>query len=99
MVSMSQDYGQSKPSPHTDAEHRPAARWLVLIDAAGVSLARFYRDDRHLVSEIDGGSEEVAVMTRGLPVQRGATGPEWNAALGGHTEAERRSASVYRLDV
>lgn len=96
---MSQDYGTPMPARHADAPHRPAARWLVIIDAAGVSLARFYLEARKLVGEIDAGSEEVAVMTRGLAPLQGAAGSEWDEALASHTAAERHAATVYRLDV
>jgi hypothetical protein len=38
-------------------------------------------------------------MISGLVPELGATGPEWDAALQGHSLAERRAAKVYRLDV
>ena len=87
------------PSPHNQVPHRAAVRWLIVIDSAGVALARFYLESRRLANEIDAGSEEVAVMTRGLVPEQGAGGPEWDEALAGHTDAERRAATVFRLDV
>jgi hypothetical protein len=38
-------------------------------------------------------------MTMGLVPVRGAAGPEWDRALGGHSAAERNAAEVYTLDI
>jgi hypothetical protein len=38
-------------------------------------------------------------MTQGLVPEAGATGPEWDPALEGHTAAERAAAQVYTLDI
>jgi hypothetical protein len=98
-TSMSQVFGRELPVPHVDAPHRPAARLLVLIDAGGVTVARLFLESRQPVAEFDAGSEEIAVMTRGLSPTQGADAPEWDKALSGHTPKERRAAAVYRLDV
>ncbi len=96
---MSQDYGLPAPAAHAGGEHRPPARYLVLIDAGGVTVARLCLATREAVAEFDAGAEEVAVMTQGLTPVRGATGPEWDRALEGHSAAERAAAEVYTLDV
>ncbi|MEP7283503.1 MAG: hypothetical protein ABI696_16105 [Rubrivivax sp.] len=92
-------FGQERPSPHVDAPHRPPARYLVIIDAGGVTVAKMFLESRELVSEIDAGTEEVTQMTRGLSAQAGAPGPEWDRALAGHSAAERQAARVYTLDI
>ena len=91
-------FGQEKPAPHVDAPHRPPARFMVIIDASGVTVAKLFVESRELVAEFDAGSEEVALMTRGLTASAGADGDEWDKALAGHGPAERRAAKVYRLD-
>ncbi|MCU0929333.1 MAG: hypothetical protein MUE62_09190 [Burkholderiaceae bacterium] len=96
---MSQNYGIQPPAPHVGGEHRPAARYLVLIDAGGVTVARLALASFEAVAEFDAGAEEVAVMTRGLHPVRGASGSEWDRALEGHSAAERAAAEVYTLDV
>ncbi len=96
---MGQNYGISTPTPHAGGEHRPPARYLVLIDAGGVTVARLVLATYDAVAEFDAGSEEVAVMTRGLQPTRGASGPEWDRALEGHSAAERAAAEVYTLDL
>jgi hypothetical protein len=79
--------------------HSKPVRYLVLIDAAGASIARLFDDQLHQLNEIDGGSEEVAVMTRGLAPEHSADGADWARALRGHSAAERAAARVYTLDV
>jgi hypothetical protein len=96
---MSQDYGSESPRPHAQTTHREPARYLVVISAGGPMLARLFLPTREQVAEFDAGSEEVALMTRGLTPARGAEAAEWNRALQGHSDAERRAAEVYRLDV
>ncbi len=87
-------FGQERPAPHVDAPHRPPARFMVIIDSSGVTVAKLFVEARELVAEFDAGSEEVALMTRGLTASAG----EWDKALAGHGVAERRAAKVYRLD-
>jgi hypothetical protein len=96
---MGQNYGMQPPAPHVGGDHRPAARYLVLIEAGGVTVARLVLASYEAVAEFDAGAEEVAVMTRGLQPSRGAHGPEWDRALDGHSAAERGAAEVYTLDL
>ena len=79
--------------------HKSPAKYLVLIESDGESLAKLY-DERHVeVNDIDGASEEVAVMTRGLTPTRIGNDAPWAQVLAGHSEAERRAARVFTLDV
>jgi hypothetical protein len=96
---MNQGYGIESPGEHTQSPRREPARFLVVIDAAGSSIARLFLDTRELVGEFDAGSEEVALMTRDLQPAKGADAAEWDRALEGHSAAERRAADVYTLDV
>ena len=96
---MGQNFGIEVPPAHRDEPHRAPARYLVLIDAGGTTVARLLLASRQPVAEFDAGSEEVAVMTRGLVPARGATAAEWDRALEGHSAAERAAAEVYTLDV
>jgi len=96
---MSQDYGSATPQAHVQTEHRKIARYLVIIDAGGVGLARLFLDNREQVAEFDAGTEEAAQMIAGLVPAQGADGPEWDRALQGHGLAERRAAKVYTLEV
>ncbi len=96
---MSQDFGSESPRPHTRASHQKPARYLVVIDAGGSTVARLFLDTRQQVAEFDAGTEEVVQMTAGLVPAQGASGPEWDAALKGHNAAERRAAEVYTLEI
>ena len=99
MAPMSQTYGIASPSEHNHTEHRPPARYLVVIDSAGSMVARLFLDTRAPVAEFDASSQEVAVMTRGLVPAAGALGSEWDHALEGHNAGERAAAEIYTLDV
>jgi hypothetical protein len=90
--------GTERPSAHEPADEDRAAKYLVVIDSAGGSVARLFLADREVVAEFDGAAEEVAMMTRELLAERGASGPEWNRALSGHSPAERSAALVFTLD-
>ncbi|MFO1341276.1 MAG: hypothetical protein U1F53_24170 [Burkholderiaceae bacterium] len=79
--------------------HRPPARYLLLIDAGGSTVARLFTQAREAAGEFDAGSEEVAVMTQRLKPGSGADAPEWDQALEGHSTAERAAAVVYTLDI
>jgi hypothetical protein len=93
-------FGIERPPPHVhDTDARPAARYLVLIEAAGPVLALMFTESREMVANIDAGAEEVALMTRGLQPVRGAAGPEWDRALAGHSADERAAAEVFTLDI
>lgn len=96
---MSQGFGNESPRAHAHTGHRPPARYLVLIDAGGSTVARLFLDTRVLVAEFDAGTEEVAQMTAGLTPTQDAGGPDWNRALEGHSAAERQAAEVYRLAI
>lgn len=71
----------------------------MVIDAGGSAVARLLLDSRERVAEFDAGTEEIAQMTAGLVPSRGASGPEWDQALEGHSAAERSAADVYTLAV
>jgi hypothetical protein len=79
--------------------HSPPARYLVLIDGQGETLARLFDAQRRHLTDFDASSEEVAVMTQGLAPVEGADDAAWAQALSGHNPAERRSARVFTLDV
>jgi hypothetical protein len=96
---MAQNFGRESPAAHVQGEHRSISRYLVVIDAGGVGVARLFLDNREPVAEFDAGTEEAVQMLRGLVPTLGADGPEWDRALQGHSLAERRAAKVYRLDV
>ena len=94
---MEHGYGIESHGAHAHTPHRKPVRYLVVIDSAGSTLARLFLETREQVAEVDAGTEEVAAMTRGLQASRSASGPEWDAALQGHSAAERRTADVYTL--
>jgi hypothetical protein len=96
---MAQVFGNEVPRRHSDTPSRKAARYLVVIEAGGSAVARLFVDTREQVAEFDASTEEVTLMTRGLAPAIGAAGPEWDAALAGHSPAERQAARVYTLDV
>lgn len=96
---MSEDYGIQPPGQHRQTTHQPPARYLVVIDFGGVSIARLFDASRVQVARFDGGSEEVAVMAKGLQPARSGAATEWDAALEGHSHAERENAELYTLDV
>lgn len=77
---------------------RPA-KYLVLIEAGGIPTALLFDEERRQLAEFDSGSEEVAVMTRGLVPAAGADGREWDGALGGQSRRERQQAEIFTLDV
>ena len=96
---MNHGFGIERPSAHVQGAPRPAARYLVLIESAGPMLALMFTEARDMVANFDAGSEEVALMMRGLPPALGAGGPEWDRALAGHSAEERAAAEVFTLDV
>lgn len=87
------------PVGHVHTLHRRPARFLVVIDAGGTMVAKLFLDSRELVAEFDAGSEEVAVMARGLRPDKGAGAADWDVALEAHNAAERAAADVYTLDL
>ena len=94
---MSQGFGSERPRAHTQTTHRKPARYLVVIDSGGFTVARLFLETRELVGEFDAATEEAAQMTAGLVPTKGADGAEWDRALEGHSAAERRAAEVYTL--
>ena len=50
---MSQDFGRATPQAHVQTEHRRIARYLVIIDAAGVGLARLFLSANRLLWVLD----------------------------------------------
>ena len=96
---MGQGFGSEAPRTHIQTAHRLPARYLVVIDSGGSAVARLYLATRELVAEFDAGTEEATQMTAGLVPTRGATGPEWDRALEGHSASERSAAEVYTLSV
>lgn len=96
---MTQDYGMPAHGKHVHANLRAISRYLVVIRSEDEALARLFDARRAQVGEFDAGTEEVAVMTRGLVPRRSAAEPEWDQALQAHSAAERAEAEVYLLDV
>jgi hypothetical protein len=96
---MDDGYGIEAPHAHRGEPHRPPARYLIVIDADGSRVARLYVESREPVAEFDAGAEEVETMIRGLTPAQGASGSEWDRALGGHSDAERAEALVYTLPI
>ena len=96
---MNHGFGNELPHSHSTAPHRKPARFLVVIDSGGTTIVRLFLDTRAPAGEFDAGTEEVALMTRGLAPVKGAAGSEWDRALEGHSPAERAAAEVFTLDV
>jgi len=96
---MNQGFGSEAPRRHAQTSHREPARYLVVIDAGGTTVARLFNAAREEVGEFDAGTEEAAQMIAGLVAVQGAEGPEWDRALEGHSAAERRAAEVYTLSL
>ncbi len=96
---MSQVYGIESQHKRSGAPHRKPVRYLIVIDNAGSMVARLFTETREEVGEFDAGSEEVALMTRGLMPRQDAGGAEWNDALEAHNPKERAGADVYTLDI
>ena len=96
---MNQGFGGETPRRHQQTPLRQAARYLVLIDAGGLAVARLFLESREQVAEFDASTEDTASMTSGLAPVRGAAGAEWDRALGGHSPQERAAADVYTLSI
>jgi hypothetical protein len=95
---MSNTYGMEVPGGHAGAPHRAPARYLVVIDGPeGTKIARLFSERREPAGEFDAGTDDVVRLTRGLTPVHGASGREWDAALAGHSAAERLAAAVYTL--
>ena len=96
---MNHGFGMEAHGKPPASEHRKPARYLLLIDAGGTTVARLFTESREPVGEFDAGSEEVAVMTQRLKPGSGAQAAVWYRALYGHSAGERAAAVVYTLDV
>ncbi|MES3015397.1 MAG: hypothetical protein V4750_16945 [Pseudomonadota bacterium] len=96
---MGQGFGMESHGAHRNGTHRPPARYLVVIGAGGEQIARLFDAQRAQVAEFDAGTEEVAVMAKGLAPQTGADAADWDQALASHSAAERAAADIYLLDV
>lgn len=98
---MSQTFGSEKPRAHSHAEEQPPVRFVVLIDSAnsGGRLARLFLSSREPVAEFEAAAPEVLTMTRDLAATQDALQSEWDGALAGHSEEERRGAEIYSLEI
>lgn len=96
---MGQGFGMEAPGRHGASPGRRPVRFLVVIDAGGATIARLFLDKQEPAGEIDASTEEVTLMTRGLTAQHGASSPEWDHALQGHSQAERDAARIFTLDL
>ena len=92
-------FGIEARGKHPSTSHRKPARYLLLIDTGGTTVAQLFTEAREFAGEFDAGSEEVAVMTQRLKPANGAGAPEWDHALKGHGDAERAAATLYTLDI
>ena len=92
---MSQGFGREVPARHIQTAHREAIKYLVVIPAAEGPIAKLLLANREQTAELDANTEEATSMTYGLSALVGATGPEWDKALSGHSTAERAAAKVY----
>ncbi len=77
--------------------HSSPVKFLIIIDSGGAMVARLYDADRVHVIDLDASTEEVATTIAGVRPADGATAPEWDAALAGHSAIEREQAQVYTL--
>jgi hypothetical protein len=96
---MNHGFGMEAHGGEPTSPHREPARYLLLIDTGGSTVARLFTASLKPAGEFDAGSEEVAVMTQRLKPGSGADAPFWDAALEGHSAGERAAAVVYTLDV
>lgn len=92
---MSQSFGREVPARHIQTAHREATKYLVVIPAAEGPVAKLLLASREQTAELDANTEEATSMTHGLTASIGATGPEWDQALSGHSAAERAATKVY----
>ncbi|MBX3623653.1 MAG: hypothetical protein KF892_01465 [Rhizobacter sp.] len=79
--------------------HKTPVKYLVIIESDGAMVAKLYDANYKHENDIDAGSEEVAVMTKGLSPKKNGNDATWAKVLVGHGEAERRAAEIYTLDV
>ena len=79
--------------------HKTPVKYLVIIESDGAMIAKLYDANYKHENDIDAGSEEVAVMTKGLSPTKNGNDATWSKVLVGHGEAERCAAEIYTLDV
>ena len=96
---MSQDFGRESAHTHVQTEHRKISRFLVVIDAGGVGVARLFLDSREQVAEFDSGTEEAAQMISAWCPPRAPMVPNGTARCRATARPSARAAKVYRLDV
>jgi hypothetical protein len=96
---MSHGFGNELPRAHGNTSPRSRSRYLVVIDSGGFMVARLFLASREQVAEFDASTEEVAQMIAHLQPEDGASDPQWDRALAGHSAAERAGARVYVLDI
>lgn len=96
---MSQNFGREIPEPHVHAVHRRVTKYLIVIAGPDGPAAKLFDSSRALVAELDGNTEEVTSMLKGLAPDRGSLGADWAQQLSGHSAEERASAMFYTLDV
>jgi hypothetical protein len=94
---MSQGFGREVPQPHVQPTHRQVTKYLVVVPCADGPVARLFLESREQVAELDANTEEVTTMIKGVAPSIGATGPEWDGPLAGHSAEERAAAAVYAL--
>lgn len=85
------------PKDHTKVSHRMPVRYLVVIDSAGLKIARLFLATYEMVAEMDAAVEEVSSMIAGLTPVTGTLGAQWDGPLAAHSADERASAAVYTL--
>lgn len=96
---MSQTYGIESPKRYVAAEQRKPVRYVIIIDTGEAAIARLFLETHQQVDEFDAGVPEVLQMIQGIVPTKGAMAAEWDAALRGHSMAERGAAEVYTLTV
>lgn len=79
--------------------HSSPVKFVILIEAGGPMVARLFDANRVHITDMDAASEDVALMTEGLPSEHAGARPEWAPALAGHNDAERAAAQLYVLPV
>lgn len=96
---MSQTYGIESPKRYVAGEQRKPVRYVIIIDTGEAAIARLFLETHQQVDEIDAGVPEVVQMIQGIVPTKEAMAAEWDAALRGHSMAERGAAEVYTLAV
>lgn len=79
--------------------HSAPVKFLILIDAGDARVARLFNAERGHVMDMDASTEDVLLTIQGLAPTTTGTAPEWDAALAGHSTAERAQAQVFTLRV